>query len=74
MSPEIDTDYYNSIQDDPLLSPELNDKSNLHCHTFDKPPLKPSKFEQIKSRMIVKTMVVATFLTTLPKLRSSKSN
>lgn len=71
MSPEIDTDYYNSIQDDPLV--DLNEKSNLHCHTFDKPPLKPSKFEQIKSRMIVKTMVVATFLTSLPKPKISAS-
>lgn len=69
MSPEIDIDYYNNIVDDPL-----EDDKEIHCHTFDKPVLKPSKFDQIKSRMIVKTMVVATFLTSLPKLTPPKSN
>lgn len=69
MSPELDIDYYNNIIDEPLV-----ETKEIHCHTFDKPVLKPSKFEQIKSRMIVKTMVVATFLTSLPKVKVPKSN
>lgn len=59
MSPEIDTDYYNGIIDDPLAPQDL---SSLHKHTFDKPVLKPSKFDQIKRRVLVKTTIIATFI------------